>query len=625
MFEGPQSGAAKEGILRFYWRVIVGPHLGSASILLGLMLFSSGLEMISIGLAVPLLEVINNADQSYGNRFQVMAVQVLEFAGLPTLPNLVIMALLVAAVTLFVVSGGVALLHQYLTAMIGHKLQREMRTALFQRFLHARFGDVADRGRGDVLNDVNMPSTAVFSTIKQLSSLLTAIVNSVFLVGLMFFLSWPATVLISLVIVFGVRGLRMVVDERANAHGRTMYQLQGQRTKVEIDSIDGLRVVKTLGLESTMIRQQEALLTAEISPTLKLTLFRSAPLFLNEGAAAIIVLLLAGITFLAPTVGLEFPTLVVFLLAIRKASPAIASMSSTFVDLNMSRKSVEMIEEILHKNVLEKPGHRPISTVGEVVFSDVKFSYPARSEELTLCDINMTLRRGTITAIVGPTGAGKSTVADLLLNLYMPSSGKILVDGVDLQEIALSQWRKRIGYVSQDVFLFNASILTNITSWDDDVSPRDVEWATRLVGLHEFVENLPEGYDTVVGDRGIALSGGQRQRIAVARAILRRPDMLIFDEATSALDTKTEKVIYDAINTLRQDAIVLVIAHRLSTVRQADRILVLDSGRVTETGTHDSLMKSGGIYANLYEIDSSREVDDRSMLTAQDTPSRIGS
>ncbi len=624
MLEGVQFSAAEEGILRFYWRVIIRPHFWLASILVGLMLFSSGLEMVSIGLAVPLLEVITDADQSYGSRFQAMAIQALEFVGMPNLPNVVIMALLTTAVTLFVISGGVALLHQYLTAKIAHKLQREMRTALFERFLYARYGDVSGRGRGDVLNDVNVPSTAVYSSIRQLSVLCAAVVNSIFLLALMLFLSWPATLLISLVVVFGVRGLRKAMDDRANAHGRTMYQLQGERTKVEIDSIDGLKVVKTQGLEATMVQQQKDLLEAEIRPTLRLTLFRSAPLFLNEAAAAVIVLFLAGITFLEPSVGMGFPTLVVFLLAIRKSSPAVASMNSTFVDLNMSRKSVEMIEEILHKNVMERRGHGPIDGVREVVFSNVGFSYPTRSEESTLVDINMTLCKGTITAIVGTTGAGKSTVADLLLDLYTPTSGKILVDGVDLQEIDLTAWRKRIGYVSQDVFLFNASILTNITSWEEGASPRDVQRATRLAGLHDFVDTLPNGYDTLVGDRGVSLSGGQRQRIAVARAILRQPEVLVFDEATSALDAKTEKAVYDAISTLRQDAIVLVIAHRLSTVRQADRILVLDSGRVRETGTHDSLMRSGGIYANLYEMDSNRESENNSVLTSRETPSSIG-
>ena len=620
MLKELQFASAEEGILRFYWRIIVRPHFWLASMLTGLMLFSSFLEMTSIGLAVPLLEVITDADQSYGSRFQAMAVQVLEFLGLPTLPNVVVMVLLTTAVTLFVISSGVALLHQYLTAKIAHKLQREMRTALFERFLRARYGDVSGRGRGEVLNDVNVPSSAVDSSIRQLSTLLTAIVNSVFLLALMFFLSWPATLLISVVVVFGVRGLRKAMDDRADAHGRKMYQLQGKRTKVEVDSIDGLKVVKTQGLEAAMVQQQKDLLEEEIRPTLRLTLFRSAPLFLNEAAATIIVLFLAAVTFLAPTVGMSFPTLVVFLLAIRKASPAIASINSTFVDLNTSRKSVEMIEEILHKNTVERRGDRSIDMVNEVVFSDVGFSYPARSKQSTLIDVNVTLRKGTITAIVGATGAGKSTVADLLLDLYTPTSGKILVDGVDLQKINLTEWRKRAGYVSQDVFLFNASILTNITSWEEGVSPNDVEQAARLAGLHEFVDNLPDGYDTLVGDRGVSLSGGQRQRIAVARAILRQPEVLVFDEATSALDARTERDVYNAINTLRQGAIILVIAHRLSTVRQADRILVLDSGRVREQGTHDSLIQAGGIYAKLYDMDSNREPENRSVLSSQETP-----
>jgi ATP-binding cassette subfamily B protein len=175
---------------------------------------------------------------------------------------------------------------------------------------------------------------------------------------------------------------------------------------------------------------------------------------------------------------------------------------------------------------------------------------------------------------------------------------------VPLDSIDLAAWRRKVGYVPQDSFLFNASVRENIVLWEPDANPADVERAARMAELHDFIEGLPQGYETRVGDRGVALSGGQCQRLAIARALFRHPRVFVFDEATSALDNATERAVYDAIRTLRQDAIVIVVAHRLSTIREADQIVVMDGGRVVESGTHTDLLGRGGLYARLFQVDS---------------------
>lgn len=612
-----RSDSEEIGTVAFYWQIIIRPHFWAASLIAALMATSAGLETLTIGLTVPIIDAITAGDETSNNPVLKIAIGALRSLGSSGDINVAIMAMLAVAVLIFLLSAAFALLHQYLTAAIAHRLQREMKLSLFERLLYARFENTSQRNREETLHDINVPADAVYSTIRQLGILFTGIFNTVLMLSLMLYLSWWATIVIALLVAGGVRGMRRLMDIRAEEHGRTIYNLHGTQKKIEGDAIDGLRVVKSEGLEPSLVERHRGLLSAEVLPTLRLTLFRHAPIFLNEAAASVIVLLLGAATFLSPSMGMNFSILTAFLLAIRRVSPAVASINTAIVDLNVSRKSVEVIDEILNRTVAEERGNKPIQTVDELRFENVGFVYASRADNPALQRIEMTLPRGAISAVVGVTGAGKSTIADLVLGLYRPTSGRICVDGVDLREIDLGSWRKRIGYVPQDAFLFNASIRENITAWASDTPEEELIRATKIADLSDFVSTLPDGFDTSVGDRGIALSGGQRQRIAIARALLRRPDVLILDEATSALDNQTERVVYDTITSLQDQAIILVIAHRLSTIRQADQIFLLDSGRILESGTHESLMASRGAYSRLYTIDTPDDAAESSVVSGR--------
>jgi subfamily B ATP-binding cassette protein MsbA len=251
--------------------------------------------------------------------------------------------------------------------------------------------------------------------------------------------------------------------------------------------------------------------------------------------------------------------------------------------------------------MVDVAGARQFETVRDAIrFEDVSFSYATDAPVLT--DVSLTARRGTVTALVGPSGAGKTTLVDLVARFYDPTSGRITIDGVDLRDFSAKSLRSRMGVVTQETVLFHDTVRANVAYALPDSTQEAVERAARAANAHEFILQMPQGYDTVLGERGTRLSGGQRQRIAIARAILRDPPILIFDEATSALDSESERLVQEAIEHLLEGRTVFVIAHRLSTILNADQIIAMENGRIVESGTHDELLAEGGLYRKLYRL-----------------------
>jgi ATP-binding cassette subfamily B protein/subfamily B ATP-binding cassette protein MsbA len=264
---------------------------------------------------------------------------------------------------------------------------------------------------------------------------------------------------------------------------------------------------------------------------------------------------------------------------------------------------MERLNQILspQSKQFRRQGGTPFSTLQrEIRFEGVSLQY-APDLPAALSEISFTLPRGQMLALVGPSGAGKSSIADLLTGLYAPTAGQILIDGMPLEQLELASWQERLGVVSQDTFLFNASIAENIAFGTPGASQAQIEAACQAAQAAGFIECLPQGYDTLVGERGYRLSGGQRQRLSLARAILRAPELLILDEATSALDSQSERLVQEAIERFERNHTVLVIAHRLSTIVKADQILVMESGRIVERNTHLKLLAKGGLYDQLWK------------------------
>jgi ATP-binding cassette subfamily B protein len=298
------------------------------------------------------------------------------------------------------------------------------------------------------------------------------------------------------------------------------------------------------------------------------------------------------------------------------AASSLGQLSEVYGELAQAAGAAERLGEILNARpgivTTGEPRHLPDPPIGKVVFKDVHFSYPTRSEQAALHGLSFQAHPGERLALVGPSGAGKSTVLQLLLRFYDPQQGMVLVDGFPATDVDPIDLRRRMALVPQEPTIFAASVLDNIRYGRPDASEKEVRQAAELASADAFIQALPEGYDTRIGERGVTLSGGQRQRIAIARAILKDAPILLLDEATSALDAESERAVQVALDRLMHGRTTLVIAHRLATVRSADRILVIDHGRIVEEGTHEALLARGGLYARLASL----------QFTSPDDPTR---
>jgi subfamily B ATP-binding cassette protein HlyB/CyaB len=296
--------------------------------------------------------------------------------------------------------------------------------------------------------------------------------------------------------------------------------------------------------------------------------------------------------------------LVAFNMLAGRVSAPVLRLAQIWQDFHQARLSVARLGDILNTPAEPtfNPGRAALPAIrGEVAFEHATFRYRIDGPEV-LHDVTFRVPAGQIVGVVGPSGSGKSTLAKLVQRLYVPESGRVLVDGVDLAQVDAAWLRRQLGIVLQENVLFNRSVRDNIALADPAMPIERVIAAAKLAGAHDFILELPEGYDTVVGERGSSLSGGQKQRIAIARALITDPRILIFDEATSALDYESERVIQQNMAEIARGRTVFIIAHRLSTVRRTDRIITLEGGRLVEDGTHDNLINTGGRYASLYRL-----------------------
>ncbi len=530
-----------------------------------------------------------------------------------------LLAMAGAIVLLLVLKNGASYANTLVSGALKRVLVTDLREEGLRLVLEVDLDFYSQTSLGDTVNRLNVElNRSVVAVTTAVRSATTVLTIAVF-VGLLLALSWPLTLAAGLLL-GGVTWLNQFGMARARQLGEQLSETSKVYSINLMDVLTGMRLVRATATERQEYARLRHLVRAREQAE-----FRSmasaaaiAPVSEITGVIALIGIVWLGRTFLATQLETLSTVLLTYLLLIFRLLPLLSQFNTARNQVANGMSSVLLTEAFLQRQ--DKPfmvnGDRPYTGLQQGIhLSQVSFHY-RRQSQTVLTDVELYLPRGTTLALVGASGAGKSTLADLLPRFYDPTAGAILLDGIDLRAFDMRSLRRAMGIISQETILFNASVRDNIAYGVADATDQEIWDAAKLANADEFITQLPHGINTPIGDRGVLLSGGQRQRLAIARALLQNPEILILDEATSALDTVSERLVQQALETLSRDRTTLVIAHRLSTVQQAEQIAVLDQGRVVELGTHEQLLKQGGYYTRLCAM----QFADAAMPTAINAP-----
>jgi ATP-binding cassette subfamily B protein len=514
------------------------------------------------------------------------------------------LALLIAYGLARVMALGFGELRDALFVTVAQRAIRQVALATFRRLhtLSLRFH--LERQTGALSRAIDRGVKGVeFLLFFVLFSVLPTLIEIGLVCGILWALFDWRFAAVTFVMILGFVGLTFSITEWRIRLRREMNTADNDASTKVVDSLINFETVKYFGNEAHEARRFDGAMrgyerAAVKSRTSLSILNTSQAVVVALGITAIMIMAAQGIAAGTMTLG-DFVMVNAYLIQI--AMP-LNFLGTVYREIKQSLVDLEVMFELLQSEaeVVDRPGARPLAIAGgEIVFDHVDFGYDARRPILK--DVSFTVPAGKTVAIVGPSGAGKSTVSRILFRFYDVTGGRVLIDGQDLRAVTQDSLRAAIGIVPQDTVLFNDSIFYNLAYGDPGAARDEVEDAARMARIHDFVQTLPDGYDTAVGERGLKLSGGEKQRVAIGRAILKGPAILMFDEATSALDTKTERAIQQSLDEVSKDRTTLVIAHRLSTVVGADEILVLEEGRIVERGRHAELLVRAGTYAAMWQ------------------------
>jgi ATP-binding cassette, subfamily B, bacterial MsbA len=580
-------------LLRLYpWAVPVVICLGMAT---------SFFEGFGISLFIPFLQTFNQSSSTLENDailkfFSSLFNQVSPEHRFVTIAICIFSSILIKNILGYLSN----LTSQWLSAHISHRI----RSRVFHQCLSISDRYMEQQDPGELVNLLATETWRTAEAIGTLLWLISLLCTGIVFIGLLQLISWKLTIGVALCMGF-ISLVSRWLTRRVRPLGEQAVEANNALTTRMWEGLSGLRVIRLFGHEAYEQQRFDQASIQVLQVFFKLGAISGtiAPLYEVLSALLLIAILVVTLSY-DPN---SLPVLLTFLFILYRLQPKIQQLDQTRTALLAATHSVQVVTAFLDST--DKPyilsGTRPFHHLQQgIMFEQVSFAY--EPTETALDRISLHIPCGKTTALVGPSGSGKSTLINLICRFYEPTQGEILIDGQRLPELRLQDWRDRIAVVSQEVHMFSATVRENIAYGRLNATDADIIAAAKLANAHGFIEQLPDRYDTHIGDQGVRLSGGQRQRLALARAIVRDPDILILDEATNALDSIAENLIQEALYTLGQSRTVIIIAHRLSTIEHADQIVVLKNGHIVEQGGLNQLLAQQGLFTHLYQLQHSQ-------------------